>query len=580
MKLNYMKHGWKRFGQKEWAARLSVGLSAACLLLSGCSTQKEQTGERSAPEQAAAADWELAKSSAFAPYPELVTYSLGKMTGADNSNMPEGDTYENNAYTRYLKNMINVQNDNLFEAREDQFNTNVEMGIATGNLPDVMIVSDQEVLQRMVKSGLVEDLTDCYEACASDRLKEIYASYGSDVLDCATYQGRLMALPETNIAEGPNLLWLRKDWMDQLGLEAPKTLDDAVEIIRAFIEEDPGNNGEGKTVGLVCDTVLAGGTGYSAEYLVDIIFACYDSYPRQWIRNEEGQVVYGSIQPETKEALACLCRLYQEGILDRNFLFRSSENIIDLIVDGICGSFFGPWWAPNNPLMEAVKADPSAQWEPYLIATDEDGTTSYRSQNPAYKYVVVRKGYEHPEIVFKIASVMFDYIRFEDPDNAEFVTYFQDNVDPTARPLSINVDYKDALDICYNSIRGAMEGTYPLENLEMLEKSYYDYCSAYLEDPDNATGEEWAAYASRIKACALISSRQCREVESLFFGETLTMSENWWKLEDLEKEAFLKIITGEEDIDYFDQFVKEWNQDSGAAITAEVRARLIGEGSY
>ena len=44
--------------------------------------------------------------------------------------------------------------------------------------------------------------------------------------------------------------------MDKLGLEAPRTLSDAEEIIRQFIEKDPGNNGVGSTVGLVADTSL------------------------------------------------------------------------------------------------------------------------------------------------------------------------------------------------------------------------------------------------------------------------------------------------------------------------------------
>ena len=39
-------------------------------------------------------------------YPETVTYTLGKIAGANNSNLPVGNTYENNAYTRYLKKVL------------------------------------------------------------------------------------------------------------------------------------------------------------------------------------------------------------------------------------------------------------------------------------------------------------------------------------------------------------------------------------------------------------------------------------------------------------------------------------------
>ena len=49
-----------------------------------------------------------------------------------------------------------------------------------------------------------------------------------------------------------------------------------------------------------------------------------------------------------------------------------------------------------------------------------------------------------------------------------------------------------------------------------------------------------------------------------------TMKSHWWRLKAKEKEAYLKIISGEEDISYFDTFVKEWNEQGGQTITSEV----------
>lgn len=168
------------------------------------------------------------------------------------------------------------------------------------------------------------------------------------------------------------------------------------------------------------------------------------AFPKQWILQEDGTVVYGSVQPQVKEALAEVRKLYEEKLLDDSFMLRTMANIAELIVDGKCGSFFGPWWAPNNPLMEAMEKNPDAVWEPYLIRTTEDGKLQYYDQNPSYKYVVVRKDFEHPEIVFKMASVMFDKMRTEGRYNEELAYYFQTNVDSTARPISHNIDYSDA----------------------------------------------------------------------------------------------------------------------------------------
>lgn len=550
---------------------VAFGVTGIILILAGC---KSPAGFVSNDNEEYNARMEEARTTPFGAYPETIEYTLGKMTSVNNSNMPENDTYTDNAYTRYIKSVINVQNVDVFEANDSQYDTNVSMVISMGSLPDIMVVSSQDEVEQLVEAGLIEDLTESYNNCISDRIRKMYESYGDSLKDMVTYDGKIMALPETNITDGHNLVWLRKDWMDKLGLSEPHTIDDVVNIVKHFISEDPGNNGvdaSGKpnTVGLAVDTDVTGECGYSSEFLLDIIFACFGAYPKQWIMNDDGEIVYGSVTDEAKEALLYINSLYNQGVIDNDFLLRTSTNICELIENGLCGSFFGPWWAPNNPLANAVNKNPDADWQPYLIATDSDGTTSYHSQNPCYKYVVVRKGYEHPEIAAKMISVMFDKVRFDCTDSEEFKNYYQLNVEPTARPLSINVDYNNALSICYRNIDATISGRKNPDSLELLERSFYDACSEYIKNA-NKTSTQWAAYMSRIKACSLIAQDNIKVVDSLYFKTTDTMKSHWWRLKAKEKEAYLKIISGEEDISYFDTFVKEWNEQGGQTITSEV----------
>ena len=555
---------------------ISCVLIINLLILCGCgdSGATPSTRENAETKEEYEAALYTARTTPYGKYPEQLTYTLGKLSGANNSNLPDGETYENNAYTRLLNERLNVQNQDVFEAMDEQYTDSVTMVIAQNDLPDVMIVEDLDELQYLVDNDMIADLTDSYNNCMSDTIKNIYGSYGRDILDVVTFGGKIMAIPETNISDGPNLIWLRKDWMDALGLSAPRTLSDVEEIIRQFKEKDPGHNGAGNTVGLVCDTSLCGGCGYSSEYTLDIIFAAYGAFPKQWIYDEDGNVVYGSVQPEAKEALAHIHELYKEGILDQDFLMRTSSNLIELIVDGQCGSFFGPWWAPNNPLMQAVEQNKDAEWQPYLIATEESGLTSYHTQNPSSKYIVVRKGYEYPEIACKIVSVLFDYLRYNDRDNQEIVDYYKENVDPTARPFAINVDYNNAFQICYGELNHVFAGDKSADDLNVLEYSYYEACESYLKDAENASAEDWAAYASRITACKILNDGRTNKVESLYFGETETMVTDWWSLENLESDTYLKIVTGESSLDEFDRFVENWYQNGGETITKEVRAEI------
>lgn len=516
--------------------------------------------------------YEEACTTPFGRYPETINYTLGKMTGVNNSNMPSGDTYENNAYTRYIKEKLNAQNVDVFEAKDNEYNNMVNIAISSRNIPDIMLIDDYKYLKLLVENNMIEDLTEVYETCTSDRLKDIYSGYGSHVFDDITFNGKLMALPETNIEYGPNLLWLRKDWMDKLELKAPKTLKDVEYIIKQFIEKDPGGNGYRNTIGLVCSPEITSKNGYSYMVQTDIIFANFNSYPKQWVKDDNGNAVYGSVQHEAKDALAYMNKLYNEGILDNKFLLRAQNNIKELIVNGQCGSFFGLWWAPNNPLIESKRLNEKADWQPYLISTNQDGSTSFSVQNPSCKYLVVRKGYEHPEIVMKINSILFDYFRCTDDSLEEIGNYYKKNVDPTARPLGINVDYQDALSRCYENITDALNGKIDPYSLQLIEYSYYEQCRRYLQNKNDASVEDWAAYTSRITANSILHNADLKRVGGVFFGETDTMTRVWWKLEELETQAYLKIITGEESIDYFDEFVDEWYAQGGRKIVEEVNA--------
>lgn len=544
-------------------------LWAAVCIFSGCGegNRAQSSGQQVSEENRKA--WEHAETTPYGAYPELVTYTLGQMSGANNSNLPQGDTYEDNAYTRYLRKMLNIQNENVYMESEDRYNEFVNIIVKDQTLPDVMVVSDRETLKELVENDLIADLTEVFEECTSPRIKEMYDSYEGEILEAGKFDGRLMAVPETVIDHGPNLLWLRKDWMDQLGLEEPETLEEAFAVIQAFVENRMGTEEGEEPVGLACDTGLVGTT--SSSYSMDVIFDSFQASPQRWIR-KDGEIVYGSLTEETREALSCLHQLYERGVLDRNFALRAQNNIRDLVVEGKCGAFFGLWWTPNNPLMDAVEADAGADWEPYYLQPPS-GQEIYGSLRNN-KYVVVRKGFEHPEIVMKIISVLFDYTRYEAEDADEVNEYFALNVDPTARPLVINVDYNEATYRVTENIRAVLAGEYEEKDLTAIESSYYQACRSFLEG-GACTAEDWAAYKSRISAVGLLTDGNYTPEVHPYLDDTDGVIPQ--SLKQLEKDAFIKIIMGEEPVSYFDVFVDQWYQQGGRELTEQIRTSNPGE---
>ncbi len=544
-------------------------------LLAGCSFgtggTKKTDGDVSSVKDRE--NWDIAETSPLGKYPELVTYTLGQMKGTNNSNLPEGQTYEDNAYTRYLKKTLNVQNKNIFMESEERYDEALNILVKDRNLPDIFLVSDRETLEELVENDLIEDLTEVYKSCASDKIQEMYESYGEELLASGTFDGKLFALPETAIDDGPQLLWLRRDWMKQLGLKEPKTLEEAFSVIRAFQENRMGAEDGEDPVGLVCDPGLVGTV--STSYSVDSVFEMFGAYPQQWIKNADGEIVYGSLTEETKEALGYLRELYKQGILDPDFALRAQNNIRDLVVNGKCGAFFGLWWTPNNPLMDEYRKNKETDWEPYYLTADAKRTVEVYSTFWDSKYVVVRKGYEHPEIVMKILSVLFDYSRYEAEDADEVNSYFALNVDPTARPLMINVDYNEATYMVTKHIREALYSpgnAKTREDLSAIEASYFDACREYLE-AEVPSVEAWAAYKSRISAVGLLVDANYRASEKKYLGDGDGEIPQTLRL--LEKNAFIQIIMGKKPVSSFDSFVEEWYRKGGDSLTERVRKGIM-----
>ena len=574
---------------------MALMIVSATLLgaVSGCSSSGETAGEtdRSAETDAegqsgaqGADVWELAATDPYAPYPETVNYTIG-VTVDPSRTYPEdweNGSPEHSAYTEFYMAKLNVQNTDYFEATDgDDYRTKVSMAISSGDLPDIMSVTHEELVA-LVENDLVEDLTDAYNNCASDLMKEIYDSYEGRSLEMATFDGRLYAMPTTNISGGPEFLWLRKDWMDKLGLEEPKTLEDVEAIVTAFVEQDPGHNGVGKTVGIpLCTTesnFLYG--SYSSAYKMNNVFTMYGACPEQWIETAGGNVEYGSVQPEMKEGLAVLADSYQKGLIDKEFSTRKYSEVTSLITDGRCGSVFAGWWLPYD-LGGCYELNPDAEWVSYLLPTSENGKVTAWTGNPNQEvYFVVKKGFEHPELLVKIKSLTLDYNQGDaayTDDSAEAAAYMEWVNHGYGIEFIGGFDWYDAVARSYTHIKEAIDGTRDPQNMTAYENSLYESCQAYLasveagEQPDK---QNWIDYNCRMVAAKQMLEADTNTVNPVFFGQTESMGMMWETLRTLERKTIMQIVTGELPLEAFDTFVEEWKEAGGDIITAEVNEQV------
>ena len=184
-------------------------------LISGCGGASDK-GQKEAVKEAegtAKEDLPLAK------YPETVTVHLGgKMN--PNAKIPKGMSFEDNSYTRLLKENLNIQVVYDWTASTSDYDEKMSLCIGSNTIPEIMNVNATQY-RALLKYDMIQPLDKYFDDYASDALKSYVKSGGEELQKCITNEdGELMAIPAPNLtAGGVNEMWIRQDWLDALGLD-------------------------------------------------------------------------------------------------------------------------------------------------------------------------------------------------------------------------------------------------------------------------------------------------------------------------------------------------------------------------
>ncbi|MDR6721785.1 putative aldouronate transport system substrate-binding protein [Paenibacillus amylolyticus] len=505
-------------------------------------------------------------STVLGKYDPPIKVSFVRETGEDLQRMIDqlpDETLTNNRWTRLYEQELGIQIHYDWIATGDVYHQKMGVSLAAGRFPDVVKVNPYQ-LRQLSNAGLIEDLTEVYRTHASPLTKKILEAEGRGAFDAATIDGNLMAIPESSSSiETAQYLWIRTDWLERLGLQPPETMEDVLHISKAFTAQDPNGNGIQDTYGLALTSYLwdpvMGATGFMAGY---------GAYPNIWIKDENGDLKYGGIQPEVRTALEVLQKLYLEGQIDPDFSYKNGNKAYRLVQDGQIGMLYGEQWAPFM-LQTTRDTDPNAQWQAYPIVAESNRALLVPLRSNTGQYFAVKKGFAYPEIVVKLMNMHLDKNWGEE---AEYETYYNDDsravwmLSPvTPFPGTKNMD-------AYRQIRDARE-TGDFSSLENEALAIHKRIVAY-EAEGLMSGWGWKQTYGPTGAFSIADTydQNGQLLNDEFTGGiTDTMIDRQTILRDLQLEAYMNIILGSP-IEEFDQFVQNWRKLGGDEITSEVNA--------
>lgn len=117
---------------------------------------------------------------------------------------------------------------------------------AANDLPDLFEIRNRSLFFKLEEQGQLANVDSLF-ALMPKRTKARYSDKKRNVL--VTINGKVMGLQDpVNLSRQYGIL-IRQDWLNKLGLKAPTTLDEFLEVARAFSERDPDGNGKKDTYG-------------------------------------------------------------------------------------------------------------------------------------------------------------------------------------------------------------------------------------------------------------------------------------------------------------------------------------------
>lgn len=224
----------------------------------------------------------------------------------------------------------------------------VSLLFASGELPDLMInlnLTTSNIYMYGQEEGQLLKLDEYMDETLTPNILRRFEEHPDSRLASTTPDGHIYTLPKLGESDDGTTLdrmCINKAWLDACGLEEPKTLEDFLNVLRAFKEKDPGNVGAENVIPLGGGYEVAGqnpgwyilnALGFNTDSVSNTCDYSYGVKPALL----DGECYVPAGHPLYKTYLETMKTMYDEGLLSKNFFLLDSTEITGEMLNGYIG---------------------------------------------------------------------------------------------------------------------------------------------------------------------------------------------------------------------------------------------------
>ncbi|TMV52990.1 extracellular solute-binding protein [Paenibacillus mesophilus] len=316
---------------------------------------------------------------------------------------PEQDDF----VKKTIEEKFNVKLKVEYMAPGEDYNKKINAYLTSNDPPDMWRDSNGDGGSKYALDGLLGDMSKYVTPQAMPN----YFKYWVDETTLKRYQvhNQFVRAPVPYSKEIYRAWYIRKDWLDKLGLQVPKTYDDYMKVLRAFTNDDPDGNGKKDTYGF---SMSAGGDGIGLdwpEYRKNgLVFASFI---------ENGVFKDTQTDPRVEGVLNDIAKVIGEGVIDPDWFLNKATQHVDKAAQGKVGVVLGStkdFAFDSNPQSLQSKAKaifPNANWVPFTPFGDQPLQSGIAPGSPfLFHKTIVEK---HPDKVKKITEIL-DWLASEE----------------------------------------------------------------------------------------------------------------------------------------------------------------------
>ena len=283
--------------------------------------------------------------------------SVSLLSGCGGEKVSETDSNEKTAYTLFAHNWQTydgAEKDSILKKLEEDFNVELNLTgapsegwieklslqINANEVPDMFFFLPPNPQYRTwVDLGILLPLDDLIENTTYIKQITEHPQYKN-----ATINGKHYFIPLISV-QNSHAMYYRKDWLENLNMEEPKTLEEFTEMLRAFTEDDPDGNGVDDTYGISLSKV----SGWLSS-----LYATFGVKP-SWNKSGDTYDAY-YMTDEYKDMLTWLAEMYDKGYIQKEYFLNTDQQKLENFYSGKAGLTFANSGSSVDKIVESVKA--------------------------------------------------------------------------------------------------------------------------------------------------------------------------------------------------------------------------------